>query len=49
MYFLIISGIACMAIAMALLDQRNKKLKQENDRLRGEITARHKYAAKLEY
>lgn len=48
MYFIILSGIACMAIALALLDQRNKRLEKENSRLKREITSRYRYAAKID-
>jgi len=47
MYFIILGGIACFSVALALLDQRNKRLERENARLKREITIRYKYATKV--
>jgi hypothetical protein len=48
MYTLIFCGLACFSIALAILDTRNKKLQQENDRLRNEITKSYRYCTRLE-
>lgn len=48
MHLFTISAVSCFAIAMALLDRRNKKLQQENTRLRNEITKNYRYCSRFE-
>ena len=48
MYLIIISGIACFGIALALLDRRNQRLEKENMRLKREISTRFRYCTRIE-
>jgi|LSQX01.3.fsa_nt_gb hypothetical protein len=44
----ILAMVACFAVALAILDNRNKALRRENERLKSEVSSRYRYCSRIE-